>query len=275
MAARAVPTARTGGLVDALRSLAAPLHFEPRPPTMAAVPFAPIRRGIAARADVYLPSAGAAWPSVVLVHGGAFVIGNRAMKPMRYLTTRLAEAGIAVASIDYRMLGRGGRLAETVADVEAAVRWWRSFGAQVGAAPTRMSLMGLSAGATAAMLAAPAVGDGLHRLVDVFGVADFGALRGTRAALVRRLLGADAHAAPVEAVTRVAAPMLIVHGTADAMVPYAHAEALAAARHAGALPTELVLIDGAPHGFFNTAATAAAADAALAAIVPFLGGAPA
>lgn len=268
-----LPAARTGGLLAAVRSLVTPLHFAPRPPTMAAVPFAPARRGIAARADVYLPSTGTGWPSVVLVHGGAFVVGSRAMKPMRHLTTRLAAAGIAVASIDYRMLGRGGRLAEAVADVEAAVRWWRGFGARLGAAPARLSLMGLSAGGTAAMLAAPAVGDAVHRLVDVFGVADFAALRGKRAMLVRRLLGADRLPTPLDAVTQVAAPTLIVHGTADAMVPYAHAEALAAARRTRGLPTELVPIAGAPHGFFNTAATAAAADAALAAIVPFLGGA--
>jgi acetyl esterase/lipase len=276
---------RSHGLGAALRSLASPLHFTPRAPSLSAVPFAAPRPGVPARADVYLPDEVAhgvapgtpGVPSVVLVHGGGFMIGSRTMKPMRLLGTRLAEAGIAVAIIDYRLIGRGGALTEAVDDVVTAFRWWQQFGPQFGADPARMSLMGLSAGGTLALLAAAqlATAEALHRVVDVFGVTDFAALRGNRAALMRRLVlaGDDPVArSPVRHQAALRQPMLIVHGTSDSLVPHAHAEALADARAAQGLPTELVLLDGAPHGFFNTAETSDDAEAALATIVPFLRG---
>lgn len=288
------PLPRSRGLGAALRGLTSPLHITPRAPSLSAVPFAAPRPGVPARADVYLPDevahgqrpGTAGVPSVVLVHGGGFMIGSRTMKPMRVLGTRLAEAGIAVVTIDYRLVGRGGALVEAVDDVVAAFRWWQLFGPQFGADPARMSLMGLSAGGTLALLAAAQLSEhdddlgtgeaaGPHRVVDVFGVTDFAALRGNRAALMRRLVlaGGDPHDhSPVNQQAPLRQPMLIVHGTSDALVPHAHAEALAAARAHQGLPTELRLIAGAPHGFFNTADTTAAADAALAEIIPFLRG---
>ena len=146
---------RSHGLVAALRTLAAPMHFTPRAPSLSAVPFAAPRPGVPARADVYLPDDAAAagsapFPSVVVVHGGGFVIGSRTMKPMRLVCTRLAEAGVAAVPIDYRMIGRGGGLTEALTDTVDAFRWWQLFGPSFGADPARMSIMGLSAGATLA-----------------------------------------------------------------------------------------------------------------------------
>ena len=63
-------------------------------------------RGIAPLVDTYAPAAPTG-ASVVLVHGGGFVIGSRRMKPMRFLATQLAAAGITVCSVDYRMIRSG------------------------------------------------------------------------------------------------------------------------------------------------------------------------
>ncbi|MCC6997458.1 MAG: alpha/beta hydrolase fold domain-containing protein [Deltaproteobacteria bacterium] len=268
----------SGGLLDALRGLLAPPHFQPRVPAVAGLEFGPRHRGIAPLADVYLPDAPGPHPSVVLVHGGGFINGSRAMKPMRFLATRLAEAGVAAMTFDYRMIFRGGRLGESVADVATALRWWREQAGRFELDPARVTLMGLSAGASLTMLTAaelpPAT---LDRVVGVFGVYDFSALQGRRAGLMRRwLFQSDdpetwRQRSPIAVTERVPHRVLLIHGTGDVMVPAQHSRRLAARRRELGLPVEDLYVAGAPHGFFNTARHQAAADQAVAATLRFLG----
>ena len=268
----------SGGLLDGLRGLLSPPHFEPRVPAAAGLVFGPRHRGIAPLADVYLPDGPGPHPSVVLVHGGGFMIGSRSMKPMRFLATRLAEAGFAAMTFDYRMMFRGGRLGESVSDVATALRWWREQVARFELDPARVTLMGLSAGASLTMLTAaqlpPAA---LDRVVGVFGVYDFSALQGRRAGLMRRwLFQSDdpetwRQRSPLAVTDKVPHRVLLIHGTGDVMVPVEHSRRLAARRRALGLPVEDVYVAGAPHGFFNTARHQAAADEAVAATLRFLG----
>lgn len=215
-------------------------------PALAAVPYRPRTRGIPPLADVYLPShpTGA---SAVLVHGGAFVIGSRRMKPMRFLAARLTAAGIAVCAIDYRMIFRGGRLPEAVDDVRAAAAWWPQRAAQLGLDARRVSLVGLSAGATLALLAADA---SIERLACCFGLYEPDALRGP-SALLPRLLFATPDRARWRLAAAPATPTLLLHGDRDRLVPVAQAHRLAARRTALGLPTRLAILPGAPHGFFR------------------------
>jgi alpha-beta hydrolase superfamily lysophospholipase len=46
-------------------------------------------------------------------------------------------------------------------------------------------------------------------------------------------------------------PVLVLHGTADALIPVADAQRYAQRRQAVGLPTTLHLYEGAPHAFFN------------------------
>jgi acetyl esterase/lipase len=232
------------------------------------------RRTIAPLADIYVPPRphGA---SAVLIHGGGFVIGSRRMKPMRYLTAKLVDAGIAVCAIDYRMIFRGGRIDEATADVRDAFAFWVRRSQSLGLDPERISLVGLSAGATLAMLAASQIDDvpsrkptgsnatigGLASVVACFGLYDAAHLRGP-GELLPRLLFASAdrntwrlpHTAP-----QPSAPTLLLHGTDDGLVPVQQARRLAAHRESLGLPTKLVVYEGAPHGFFNLPVPAAAA----------------
>jgi dipeptidyl aminopeptidase/acylaminoacyl peptidase len=57
-----------------------------------------------------------------------------------------------------------------------------------------------------------------------------------------------AHASPVSHVTAEAAPLLLVHGTADDAVPFAQSEELVAAYRRAGAPIELVAVPGAGHG---------------------------
>lgn len=222
-------------------------------------------RGIAPLADLYLPTdpIGA---SVVLVHGGGFVIGSRTMKPMRFLAARLTRARISVCAIDYRMIFRGGRLAEALDDVVAAHEFWGERVAGYGLDPARVSMVGLSAGGTLAMLAAArAAGGTVHRLVSCFGLYELDRLQGPASVLPRLLFGTSdrrdwrmrspRHAQPPRT------PTLLLHGADDRLVPVEQARRLAAGREELGLPTKLVVYPGAPHGFFNIVGSLAAAEA--------------
>jgi dipeptidyl aminopeptidase/acylaminoacyl peptidase len=68
--------------------------------------------------------------------------------------------------------------------------------------------------------------------------------------LTRGLEGAAlADASPVTHVTPGAPPFLLVHGTADWLVPYAQSESLHAALVAAGVPSRLVPVEGAEHIF--------------------------
>src|SRR5690606_24657302 len=125
-----------GALARTLLDLARPV----------ATPIAgPDRRGVALgprgpRADLYLPRGAGPHASVLLVHGGAFLIGSRAMRPVRFLADRLRAAGFAVAATDYRLLLRGARdLDAQVADVRAALLGWSALARELELDPARTS----------------------------------------------------------------------------------------------------------------------------------------
>ena len=257
---------RRSGLGHALASLrGSPVEAIPPSSTVA---YAPRRRGIAPLADIYVPVEphGA---SVVLVHGGGFVIGSRRMKPMRFLAARLFAAGIAVCAIDYRMIFRGGRLEEAVDDVRAALAYWRATAASHGLDEARISLVGLSAGGSLAMLVAATEAPGsIASLACCFGVYEWDGLRGAAALLPRLLLRTADRAAWRDRSPRqsaVAVPTLLLHGDADGLVSVEQARAVAADRARRGLPTRLVVYPDAPHGFFNV--PGAVADAATRELV--------
>ena len=225
-------------------------------------------RGIAPLADLYLP-ANPVGASVVLVHGGGFVIGSRTMKPMRLLAAQLSRARISVCAIDYRLIFRGGRLAEALDDVLAAHAFWGERVAGYGLDPARVSMVGLSAGGTLAMLAAARAPRGtLHRLASCFGLYEIDHLQGPASVLPRLLFdtadrGSWRTRSPGHA-EQPSVPTLLLHGDDDLLVPVEQARRLAARREWLGLPTRLVVYPGARHGFFNvrgsTAASAATAE---------------
>jgi acetyl esterase/lipase len=268
---------RYGALVHALWSLRGGTFFEPAQPIERAVPYRvrPVR-GIAPVGDVYVPPRPTG-TSVVMVHGGGFVIGSRDMLPMRHLAARLGAAGIAAFAIDYRMIFRGGRFDEALDDVTAAVEHWHDRAPRYGLDPSRVALLGLSAGGTLAMLAAARIEDRVHRLVCGFGLYELDHLEGPLASAMPRLLFRSAdrdlwHARSPRGQRQPRVPTLLLHGTDDGLVPVEQARRLAAHRESLGLPTTLAIYEGAPHGFFNFACDAG--EQAIAEIVRHVDEAP-
>ena len=108
--------------------------------------------GVELQGDLYLPKNAKAVPALVAVHGGGWVQGAR--DAFQYWGPYLAAHGIAVFSISYRLATKTKTFPEAVQDVLAGVQFLRGKAGGFGIDPTRIGLLGASAGAHLAALAA-------------------------------------------------------------------------------------------------------------------------
>lgn len=243
------------------RRLVWPVPRRPRDVTRVAhLAYGPDRRH---RLDVYRPTAAGAAPRPVFVyvHGGGWVIGNKAQQGL--LTVHeLARAGWVCVSINYRLSPRA-TFPDHLIDVKRALAWVRAHVAEHGGDPRFVMIGGGSAGGHLASLAALTANDpryqpgfedvdtSLAGCVSYYGVYDFtdGArtfrhrafreLVLARVVLKRPLDDHDAYAAasPLAQLARPTAPppFLVIHGTRDNLVPIRMARAFVrAARDRGA-----------------------------------------
>jgi acetyl esterase/lipase len=105
--------------------------------------------------DIYQPVARGLHPAIVQIYGGAWQRGAPA-DDAGY-ATYLAAHGFVVFAIDYRHAPRWPWPAQ-IDDVRAAIAWVRKNGAEYGGDASRMALLGRSAGAHLAMIAAYQLG---------------------------------------------------------------------------------------------------------------------
>jgi acetyl esterase/lipase len=97
------------------------------------------------QADVYSSKADQLRPTLIWIHGGALIMGNRHGIDDTFRDP-LVAAGFAVVSIDYR-LAPETKLAAILEDVEDACKWVRDKGPKLFQAdPRRIAVAGNSAG---------------------------------------------------------------------------------------------------------------------------------
>lgn len=97
-------------------------------------------------------------PLALLLHGGAFIIGDRAAKTISEVATALAEKGYVVASIDYRLGFNPGSKSSleraayrAVQDARAALRFLSAHADQYRIDMNHVFVAGSSAGAITAL----------------------------------------------------------------------------------------------------------------------------
>lgn len=164
--------------------------------------------------DVYQPPSTErqGWPLLLFVHGGAFVDGEKDRTSEIYSNVLwyFARHGVLGINVEFRLAPQHAFPAGTE-DVAAAVAWARQHAASLGGDPSRIFLMGHSAGGAHAAHYAydqryqPRNGHGLAGLVIVSGrVRAEDTAENPNAARVRAYYGSDDAMAAGSAVNHVA-----------------------------------------------------------------------
>lgn len=225
--------------------------------------------------DLYLPEKAAKpSPLVVWIHGGGWRGGSKENPPLLWLL----ERGYAVASINYR-LSQHAPFPAQIHDCKAAIRWLRANASKYGIDPNRIGVAGGSAGGHLVALlgtggdvqelegnlGVTGVSSRVQAVCDIFGPADFvrfEPLNRDPKSVLAQLLGGTVEekkklarlASPVTHASKDDPPFLILHGTADKVVPIAQSEILEQTLKQAGVEVTLVKIEGAGHGGpqFNT-----------------------
>ncbi|MFE0674649.1 alpha/beta hydrolase [Streptomyces sp. NPDC058867] len=257
-----------------LRTLIAapPPDRAPLPPAAPAGPGVRLLRGVPyaerpgvrpLELDLWLPEDAVTrpLPLVLFVHGGAWRRGRR--EDMGYRMrhwrpgpfARIAAAGFAVASADYRLSGEAVFPAP-LDDLREALAWIAERSGELGIDTARTVVWGESAGGhLAALLALAEDTPGVRGAVVWYAPSDL-TLDGDRTDSPEALLlGAApaavperaAQASPLHGVHAAAPPFLLVHGEKDTMVDCSHSRRLAARLTEAGTEVALRTVPGADH----------------------------
>jgi len=227
--------------------------------------------GVPLRFDHYRPLGDdAPAPAVVFVHGGGWAFGDPSQAAGH--GPIFARRGIATISLSYR-LAHEAPFPAAASDVRRGLRWVRANAGTLGVDPSRLVLLGLSAGAHLAMLvhltagldvleadlpeALRPISERVLGVIGHYGPYDLSRRRPTPDwDPIGAFLGARVDdpawvrlASPVAHARRAEAPILLIHGTGDDVVSHRESERMHAALEAAGKRSELLLLDGAPHAF--------------------------
>lgn len=100
-------------------------------------------------ARLFKPRGVGPFPLIVELHGGAWCRGDRTNDTL--LNEPLAKSGVVVAALDFRMPPDAGYPA-SMADINYAIRWFKTRAAGLGSRPDMVGALGISSGAHQAML---------------------------------------------------------------------------------------------------------------------------
>lgn len=227
------------------------------------------------RLDIFVPAkTDTAPPLVVWIHGGGWQGGSKdGGSPAQVLLSK----GYAVASINYRFSHHAPFPAQ-IHDCKAAIRYLRAHAKQYGYDTSKIGTWGASAGGHLVALLATTggmkdlEGDGEHKNqssridagIDWFGPADFlnwnEEGKPVRADLannaIHKLFGGTIEAkkslvkqaSPINHITSDTAPLLLVHGDKDTLVPLHQSEIFLAKLKQAKVDADLFVVKGGGHG---------------------------
>lgn len=236
---------------------------------------------VAQRLDIYYPEKPPteALPLIVHIHGGGWMGGSKFPCDVRRMTAQ----GYVVASVEYRF-SQKAKFPAQIQDCQAAIRWLRANAKRYHINPDKVGVVGGSAGGHLSALVGvtggkkvfAAIGgnvdqsDAVSCVVDIFGPKNFASVIdqaekdpnvknifkfNTPSDPYSELIGAKlsdkekvAAVSPITYVDKDCPPTLILHGTHDALVPYAQSEEFAAAMTKSGASVWLQKFPGGGHG---------------------------
>jgi acetyl esterase/lipase len=225
----------------------------------------------AQKIDVYLPAERDTINTKVIlfIHGGSWSGGdkNEFDSAIAAIRTRLPD--YAMFSMNYRLAGNAqNRFPSQMQDIDSAIDFITNNARTYKINPTKIALVGASAGAHLALLQAyKNNADGrIKAVVDLFGPTDLVSLyndhpvpAASQPVLVNFLGATPAtnptlyrDASPINFVTTHTVPTLIFHGDADYIVPSAQSIALKNKLLAANVKVEMTLYNGESHGWYGS-----------------------
>lgn len=207
-------------------------------------------------------------PAIVMPHGGP---SSRDEWGFDWLAQYFAQAGFAVVQPNYRgSSGYGDQWYQNngfqswkvaIGDVNDAGRWILAQGAD----PAKLSIVGWSYGGYAALQSGVVAPDLFRAIVAIAPVTDLARLktesaRYTSGAIVRDFIGAGPHireGSPAQNADRIAAPVLMFHGTLDQNVDIDQARIMRGALTSAGKKVELVEYPGLAHSLSDSDTRAA------------------
>ncbi|WP_184546714.1 alpha/beta hydrolase [Mucilaginibacter sp. FT3.2] len=205
-------------------------------------------------------------PCVVVVHGGSWNKGDN--KQLPELNSYLASIGYNVAAITYRLAPKYQAPAP-VEDIHNALAYLRKHANELNIDTNNFVLLGRSAGAQIALLAAYTLHEpGLKAVIDYYGPADMVwgySIPSSRLIMDSRKVMSDyiggtyqqvpqkfAACSPLEFVSKQSLPTLIIHGENDVLVSPEHSRRLNLKLQQNGIKHYYLKLPWATHGFdFN------------------------
>lgn len=209
-------------------------------------------------------------PCVVVIHGGGWAAGNK--NGHNAQVHDFVQKGYVSATVHYRFAPKHVFPAQ-IEDVKCAIRYLRANAGKYGIDKDRIGAVGFSAGAHLSMLLGamdkedglegeggnPGESSKVNAVVAFFGPTDFttddwpqqtvpilntffGGTKGDKAEAYRK-------ASPITYVNAGDAPMLLIQGTKDVLVPWSQATSMGEALTKAGVYGRVDLILGAGHGW--------------------------
>lgn len=191
--------------------------------------------------DIYLPAGRTtSTKAFIIFHGGAWMSGDKSEMTSAVTALQALLPDYAFFNVNYRLAHSGGNLWPTqLDDVNAAMNFITSHSDHYKYSSNLMAIGGASAGAHLALLKAYAGNSGnIKAVVDMFGPTDMADLYNSSTSSTQFVLGffmsgtptsnpsAYAAASPLLAVNNNSVPTIILHGTADNVVPIHQSDSL-------------------------------------------------
>ena len=200
-------------------------------------------------------------PCIVAIHGGGWVVNRRVW--FEPFAKYLASKGLAAVTIDYRKLP-GVEIMDIIHDSKAAVRWVRANAEKYGINPNNIGAIGASAGGHLVTLLGTTndpklegLGGNSHvssAVQAVVGIAT-PAFNLEKESRLNKRLGVSKNElkaiSPYENIDAKSAPLYLIHGTEDRVVPADNSQDLYDKYLAVGAHAELTWIEGEGHGFYE------------------------
>ena len=229
-------------------------------------------------ATIYSPDAQGIFPGLIDVHGGAWNRGERGNDARMNMS--LAESGIVVCAIDYRLAPEHPYPAQ-ISDINYATRWFKENADRFHVDPSSVGAMGCSSGGHTVMLSAMTPEDPRYKSIPLdssydasllFTICCWPVLDPYARYLYAQGAGEDRLVASTEAYflnvdamhegnpqeildrneSVILPPTLIIQGTNDSNVPLSIPQNFHKSFAKAGGDIELEMFDGMPHGFGNT-----------------------